>query len=117
MPKLTDRLLAGLNLEPGRKDRLLFDTECRGLGVRLTLRTGRGAKAKPEMIRTFIVQWRDPATRKTLREPVGVGVASPSSKPAKPSVHALGRWQRGSIRGPKGRNCGLKRSASARSGR
>lgn len=72
MPKLTDRLLAGLNLEPGRKDRLLFDTECRGLGVRLTLRTGRGAKAKPEMIRTFIVQWRDPATRKTLREPVGV---------------------------------------------
>ena len=72
MPKLTDRLLAGLNLELGRKDRLLFDTECRGLGVRLTLRTGRGAKAKPEMIRTFIVQWRDPATRKTLREPVGV---------------------------------------------
>ncbi len=26
MPKLTNKLLAGLKLEPGRKDRLLFDT-------------------------------------------------------------------------------------------
>ncbi len=72
MPKLTDKLLAGLKLEPGRKDRLLFDTECRGLGVRVSVRTGRRAKAKPEMIRTFIIQWRDPVTRKTIREPVGV---------------------------------------------
>ncbi len=52
----------GAKLEPGQKDRLLFDTACPGLGVRLT---SRGT-------RTFIVQWTDPATRRKVREPLGV---------------------------------------------
>lgn len=61
MPKLTDRFLAAFKPEPGRKDRLAFDTECRGLGVRATL---SGA-------RTFLVQWTDSATGQKRREPLG----------------------------------------------
>jgi integrase len=61
MPKFTDRLLAGLKLEPGRKDRLVFDSECPGLGVRLTPKS-----------RTFIAQWTDPVTKRKAREPLGV---------------------------------------------
>jgi integrase len=61
MPKFTDRLLAGLKLDPGRKDRLVFDSECRGLGVRVTPKA-----------RAFIVQWTDPATRRKIREPLGI---------------------------------------------
>lgn len=62
MPKLTDRYLKDLAPEAGRKDRLVFDTECRGLGVRAT---SAGTKA-------FIVQWTDPATKQKRREPIGV---------------------------------------------
>jgi integrase len=62
MPKLTDRFLAGLKVEAGRKDRLVFDTVCRGLGVRVTARGTR----------TFIAQWTDPITRRKVREPIGV---------------------------------------------
>ncbi|MDR3537832.1 MAG: integrase arm-type DNA-binding domain-containing protein [Acetobacteraceae bacterium] len=62
MPKLTDKLLHGLALEPGQKDRLLFDTACPGLGVRLTTKGTR----------TFIAQWTDTATRRKVREPLGV---------------------------------------------
>jgi integrase len=62
MPKLTDRFLAGLKVENGRKDRLVFDTACPGLGVRLTAKGTR----------TFIAQWTDPATRRKVREPLGV---------------------------------------------
>ena len=62
MPKLTDRLLAGLTLNEGQKDRLLFDTSCPGLAVRLTAKGTR----------TFIAQWTDPATKRKVREPLGV---------------------------------------------
>lgn len=62
MPKLTDRFLAALTVEEGRKDRLVFDTACPGLGIRLTVRGTR----------TFIVQWTDPATKGKVREPLGV---------------------------------------------
>jgi integrase len=62
MPKLTDRFLASFKPAPGKKDRLAFDTECRGLGV-------RGTAAGT---RTFIVQWTDPATTQKRREPLGV---------------------------------------------
>src|ERR1700731_219226 len=62
MPKFTDRLLAGLKVEDGRKDRLVFDTACPGLGVRVTVKGTR----------TFIVQWTDRATRRKVREPLGV---------------------------------------------
>jgi integrase len=61
MPKFTDRYLSGLTLEDGRKDRLVFDSECRGLGVRLTRST-----------RTFIAQWTDPATKRKIRDPLGI---------------------------------------------
>jgi integrase len=59
--KFSDRYLAGLKLEAGRKDRLVFDSECRGLGVRVTPKA-----------RAFIVQWTDPATKRKVREPIGV---------------------------------------------
>ncbi len=62
MPKFTDDFLAGLTLEPGKKDRLIFDSGFRGLGVRLG---GSGS-------RTFIAQWVDPATRRKRREPLGL---------------------------------------------
>jgi integrase len=62
MPKLTNRLLVGLELAEGQRDRLVFDTACPGLGVRLT----KGGS------RAFIVQWTDPATKRKVREPLGV---------------------------------------------
>jgi integrase len=62
MPKLTDRFLASFKPAPGKKDRLAFDTECRGLGVRATAAGTR----------TFIVQWTDPVTTHKRREPLGV---------------------------------------------
>jgi integrase len=62
MPKLTDRFLSTLTLNPGQKDRLVFDAVCPGLGIRLTAKGSR----------MFVVQWTDPATRRKLREPLGV---------------------------------------------
>jgi len=62
MPKLTDRFLATLKVEEGRKDRLVFDSACPSLGVRVTAKGTR----------TFITQWTDPATRRKVREPIGV---------------------------------------------
>jgi len=62
MPKLTDRFLAGLEVEPGRKDRMVFDSVSPGLGVRVTMKGTR----------TFICQWTDPVTRRKVREPIGV---------------------------------------------
>jgi integrase len=62
VPKLTDRFIAALKLEAGRKDRLVFDTTCPGLGVRVTT---KGTRA-------FLVQWTDPATRRKVREPIGI---------------------------------------------
>src|SRR5437867_10387067 len=62
MPKLTDRFLAALKVEPGRKDRMVFDSLSPGLGVRVTAKGTR----------TFIAQWTDPATRRKVREPIGV---------------------------------------------
>ena len=61
MPKFTDRFLSGLALEPGQKDRLIFDSETPGLGVRLSASGSR----------SFIVQWTDRATGKKKREPIG----------------------------------------------
>jgi len=62
MPRFTDRFLAGLKVEDGRKDRLVFDSACPGLGVRVTARGTR----------TFIAQWTDRATRRKVREPLGI---------------------------------------------
>jgi hypothetical protein len=59
--KFTDRFMAALKLERG-KDRLVFDAACPGLGVRVT---AKGTKV-------FVAQWTDPATRRKVREPLGV---------------------------------------------
>src|SRR5579883_2191844 len=60
MPKLTDKLLAGLSVPDGKKDRLVFDTGCPGLGVRVT---------RSSCI--FVVQITDPATGRKYRERLG----------------------------------------------
>ena len=62
MPKFTDEVLAALRVADGRKDRLVFDTVCPGLGCRITTKGTR----------TFLAQWTDPATRRKVREPLGV---------------------------------------------
>jgi integrase len=67
MPKLsdtrfTDRILSSLKVEAGAKDRLVFDAGCRGLGVRISANGTR----------TFIAQWTDPATRRKVRDRIGV---------------------------------------------
>lgn len=61
MPKLTDRFIATFKPEGAAKDRLAFDTECRGLGMRAT---AGGSKV-------FIVQWTDAGTGRKQREPLG----------------------------------------------
>jgi integrase len=61
MPKLTERFISGFKPEGGAKDRLAFDTETRGLGVRATV----------SGTRTFICQWTDRATGRKVREPLG----------------------------------------------
>jgi hypothetical protein len=77
MSKLTDRFLAALKVEDGRKDRLVFDSTCRGLGVRVTAKGTR----------TFIAQWTDPVTRREVREPIGVW-GSITIEQAREAVHA-----------------------------
>jgi integrase len=62
MPKLTDTFLKTFRPAPGAKDRLAFDTECRGLGVRATAGGNR----------VFLVQWTDASTGRKQREPLGV---------------------------------------------
>ena len=61
MPKLTDAFLKTFRPAPGAKDRLAFDTVCRGLGVRATTVGNH----------LFLVQWTDPATGRKQREPIG----------------------------------------------
>jgi hypothetical protein len=60
--KFTDRFIGALKVEGARKDYLVFDSACPGLGVRVT-RKGT---------RTFIAQWTDPTTKRKVREPLGV---------------------------------------------
>src|SRR5271157_4624560 len=62
MPNFTDRALSVLKIDAGRKDRMIFDAACPGLGVRAT---STGAKI-------FVVQWTDPATKRKVREKLGV---------------------------------------------
>lgn len=63
MPKLNDKYLSKFKVErEGQKDRMVFDTVCPGLGIRVT----------SEGTRSFLVQWTDPVTRRKVREPLGV---------------------------------------------
>ena len=61
MAKFSDRSIKALALEPGQKDRLVFDDEVRGLGLRITVKS-----------KTFLVQWTDKATARKVREAIGV---------------------------------------------
>lgn len=61
MAKLTDRMIAELSCPSGKKDQLVFDTEVRGLGIRVSS-SGR---------KNFLVQWRCPITGKSKRLPLG----------------------------------------------
>lgn len=62
MPRFTDRYLAALTVDEGRKDRLAFDTLSPGLGVRVTTKGTR----------VFLAQWTDPVTLRKVRDPIGV---------------------------------------------
>jgi integrase len=62
MPKLTDAFLKTFRPKPGAKDRLAFDAQCPGLGIRATASGNR----------LFLVQWTDAATGRKQREPLGV---------------------------------------------
>lgn len=81
MPKLTDRFLAAFAPLPGAKDRLAFDTDCRGLGVRATASGGK----------LFLVQWTDPATGRKVREPLGAWGALTVDKAREAARIRLGR--------------------------
>ena len=59
--KLTEAAIAALECPPGRRDMMMFDTEQKGLGVRVTKQGGR----------VFILQWIDGATRDKRREVLG----------------------------------------------
>src|SRR3954452_23660672 len=61
MPKLTDRFIGSLKVPAGKKDRIVFDDECRRLGVRVTVAGSR----------VFIVQWHDRGAQRKRREPLG----------------------------------------------
>lgn len=71
MPNFTDQYISRLTVEPGRKDRLVFDAKTRGLGVRVSIRQPKTEGGPPQTIRTFLVQWTDKATRQKRREPLG----------------------------------------------
>ena len=59
--KLTDGAIAALECPAGKRDAMVFDTEQKGLGVRLTRQGGK----------IFVLQWRDAVTRDKRREVLG----------------------------------------------
>ena len=59
--KLTEDAIEALECPPGRRDAMVFDTEIKGLGVRLTRQGGK----------IFVLQWRDDVTRDKRREVLG----------------------------------------------
>lgn len=85
MPKLTDAFLRTFRPAPGAKDRLTFDTECRGLGVRATAGGSR----------VFIVQWTDAATGRKQREPLGAWGAITLAQARAAAQARLGRVAQG----------------------
>lgn len=103
MPKLSDGFLAALKVENGRKDRLVFDTACPGLGVRVTAKGTR----------TFIAQWTDPASRRKVREPLGVWGSLTIEQAREAARARLVPSPRGSIRRPSVFIGGSKPSESA----
>jgi Arm DNA-binding domain len=85
MAKLTDRLLGSLKVQVGKKDQLIFDDECLGLGVRVTAKGTR----------TFLCQWTDKATRAKRREAIGVWGSITIEQARKAARTVLGRVAQG----------------------
>ena len=71
--RLTERFIASFKPEEGKKDRMVFDTDTRGLGVRAyrvtTLK--HDGTSVVTLARSFICQWTDPATLAKRREFLG----------------------------------------------
>lgn len=87
MPKFTEDFLAGFRPAEGQKDRMAFDTETRGLGVRAFQATEArpdGSRV-PVVRRAFLCQWTDPTTLKKRREPLGM-VGAMTLKQAREAV-------------------------------
>ena len=85
MQRLSDRVLKAMKPKPGRKDYLVFDTACPGLGVRATSSGSR----------LFIAQWTDPATKRKVREPLGVWGALTVEKAREAAKARLGQVAKG----------------------
>ena len=85
VPRLTERFISGFKPEGGAKDRLAFDTETRGLGVRATV----------SGTRTFICQWTDRSTGRKIREPLGAWGSITLEQARKSAQIILGRVAHG----------------------
>src|SRR5580704_7824836 len=85
MPKLTEDLIGDFSVDDGRRDRMVFDTACPGLGLRVT---AKGTK-------TFLVQWTDPATKRKQRDRLGVWPALNLKKAREAAQVKLGEVAKG----------------------
>jgi hypothetical protein len=85
MAAFSNKYLRGLRVKPGQRDRLVFDGDCPGLGVRVTERAAR----------SFMVQWTDLATKRKVRERLGVW-GSITMEQARAAARAAGRSGEGS---------------------
>ena len=85
MAKLTDRLIGSLKVPAGKKDRIVFDSETKGLGVRVTKAGSR----------VFIVQWTDPATKEKQRLALGTWGKGTIPNARKAATAILGDVARG----------------------
>lgn len=90
MPKLTDKLISTFTPLEGAKDRQAFDTECKGLGIRVTRMSAR-QDGTEQFNRIFIVRWTDTATGKRVREPLGTWGALTVEKAREAARIRLGR--------------------------
>lgn len=94
MPKFTDRFIASFIPLEGAKDRQAFDTECKGLGIRVTRMAVRQDGAE-QFNRIFIVRWTDTATGRRVREPLGTWGALTVDKAREAARIRLGRLAAG----------------------
>ncbi|UPY35431.1 site-specific integrase [Sediminicoccus sp. KRV36] len=94
MPKFTDGFIEAFKPMDGAKDRLAFDTECKGLGVRVTRISARQDGAE-QFNRIFLVQWTDTATGRRVREPLGVWGALTIKQAREAAKIRLGRLAAG----------------------
>ena len=70
MPKFTSSFIGAFKPAAGAKDRLAFDTEVKGLGIRVTRVAAKAGEAET-FSRSFLVQWTDKATGRKMRDPLG----------------------------------------------